>query len=236
MAKPKKQQNKRNHRNNVPHGVIFVDKPAELTSHDVVDRVRRATGVRTVGHAGTLDPIATGLLIVLVGRAATKEQQSYMKLSKEYMVTMELGRVSDTYDADGKCKVSADQEMIKQIDRRVFDRVLSKYMGIVPQTPPPFSAIHVHGVKAYKLARKGERVELQPRNIQIFEIKVIDFQIPFITLIIKCSTGTYIRSLVHAIGKELATGAIMTALRRTAIGPYRVESAQTLDALDTPTV
>src|SRR3990167_7964248 len=106
MAKPKKQQNKRNHRNNVPHGVIFVDKPAELTSHDVVDRVRRATGVRTVGHTGTLDPIATGLLIVLVGRAATKEQQSYMKLSKEYMVTMELGRVSDTYDADGKCKVS----------------------------------------------------------------------------------------------------------------------------------
>ena len=208
-------------------GYVLVNKPGGITSHDVVDRVRRATGVKRVGHAGTLDPLATGLLIVLVGREATREQERFMKQDKEYVATMELGKVSDTYDSEGVVEETLGDV---EVSKEQVTQVIKEFIGEIDQAPPVHSAIKVGGKKAYELARKGEEVKLGTRKIQISEIELLEFNSPFIKLKVSCGSGTYIRSLVHDIGQNLGSGAIMTELERTKIGPYSVDDAVDIEA------
>ena len=208
------------------NGYALINKPAGITSHDVVYRVRNATGIKKVGHAGTLDPLATGLLIMLIGREATREQARFMKLDKEYVVTMELGKRSDTYDTEGAIEIIASEI---NIGRKDFDTVVPQFVGEIDQIPPAHSALKVGGKKAYELARAGEDVQLESRKIQIFEIEILEYSIPFVILKIHCGSGTYIRSLVHDIGNILKTGAIMTALKRTKIGSFTLEDAADIE-------
>lgn len=189
--------------------MLLVDKPSGPTSHDIVDEVRRRFGVKRVGHAGTLDPFATGLLIVLIGRPATREQQRFMKLRKTYRVRARLGAVSTTGDRDGEITVTG----------RVPER-LKLPTGRVRQRPPAYSAVKVGGERAYRRARRGESFELPERTITIYRFEELEREGEVVELEIECSSGTYVRSLVADLGD-----AYCEELRRTAIGPFRVEEA-----------
>lgn len=189
--------------------MLLVDKPSGPTSHDIVDRVRRRFGVRRVGHAGTLDPFATGLLIVLIGRPATREQQRFMGLRKTYRVRARLGAVSSTGDRDGEITVTG----------RVPER-LQLPTGRVRQRPPAYSAVKVGGERAYRRARRGESFELPERTVTIYRFEELSREDDVVELEIECSSGTYVRSLVADLGD-----AYCEELRRTAIGPFRVEEA-----------
>lgn len=194
--------------------MLLIDKPVGISSFQVVATVRRLFGERTVGHAGTLDPLASGLLIVLVGRDETKQQDRFMKLNKEYVVTIELGKLSTTDDAEGQ--ITSTKFQIPNLE---------KFIGTIQQTPPAFSAIHVNGERAYRLARRGQKLDLPERTVTIYAIEQLDFNEPFITLRVHCSHGTYIRSLARAMG------GYVTALRRTKIGTYNVSAAISLDQI-----
>lgn len=203
--------------------ILFVDKPSGITSFDVIRRLRKQLGIRKIGHAGTLDPLATGLLIIATEKD-TKKLTEFLKLDKEYEVEMELGKISDTYDADGKIKVLEENPTVT---RDEFNAALQKFLGEIEQIPPAFSAIKIKGKPAYTYARKGEAVKLPSRKVKIFVIEMLDFQSPFARLKIHGSSGTYIRSLIHDVGQKLGCGAIVIKLRRTKIGPYTV--SQTIE-------
>lgn len=206
--------------------VLLIDKPKGWTSFDVVgkirSRLRQQTGQKVkVGHAGTLDPLATGLLIVLVGRA-TKQQDSFMKQDKVYEVEMKLGQTSTTADEEGeKTEVSSRQPDLTELEAAV-----NQFVGTIQQIPPAYSAIKIDGQRAYKLARAGKEVVIEPRTVTIYEITELTYQYPMVSFTAKVSSGTYIRSLVTDIGDALGTGAYMTNLRRTSIGEYDVSNAQ----------
>ena len=216
--------------------VLLIDKPKEWTSFDVVGKVRsmlrQKTGQKVkVGHAGTLDPLATGLLIVLVGKA-TKQQDSFMKQYKVYEVAMKLGQTSTTADAEGeKTDVSDRQPNFTEVQQAI-----QRFIGNISQVPPAYSAIKINGQRAYRLARAGKEVVIEPRNVTIYAIEQIEYEYPMITFTAKVSSGTYIRSLVTDIGGVLKTGAYMTDLRRTKIGEYDVvaatEPVKALEALE----
>lgn len=226
-------------KNQSPEGILYIDKPSGMTSHDVVDTVRRKTGVRRVGHAGTLDPLATGLLIVLVGRNYTKRQAEFLKLNKEYEVTAQLGIVTDSYDSDGKIVKNFSWSQVSKISRPAVAGALPKFTGTIQQQVPAFSAVKLRGRKLYEAARQGHLIaeQLPIRQVQISELNVLDFvtdaeeQTVHIRLKVACSSGTYIRSLVHDLGQELGVGATVIALRRTAIDKHRVEDAFPLDVV-----
>jgi tRNA pseudouridine55 synthase len=205
--------------------VLLIDKPKDWTSFDVVGKIRsdlrKKTGQRIkVGHAGTLDPLATGLLIVLVGKA-TKRQAEFMKLDKVYEVEMKLGETSTTADAEGEKTAVSDAIPTK----KAVLEVLESFQGHISQVPPAFSAIKVNGQRAYKLARAGREVALEPRKVTIHSITDVTYDYPLIRFTTHVSSGTYIRSLVVDIGEKLGTGAYMTELRRTQIGTFRVSNA-----------
>ncbi len=210
-------------------GLLLVDKPEKLTSHDVVDAVRRLLGTRRVGHTGTLDPAATGLLVLCVGRAG--RLQSFLTgFDKTYCGTMRFGIVTDTYDREGT--TVGEPHPDPRPERAALDIACSHYVGAFEQSPPPFSAKKFAGKKFYELARRGESVPNLPKTVRVarFETKSLDgTQADFV---VECSSGTYIRSLVHDVGRELGFGAHLMALRRTAIGPFLLDSASTLEALD----
>lgn len=205
--------------------ILLVDKPKGWTSFDVVGKVRsmlrQQTGQKVkVGHAGTLDPLATGLLIVLVGKA-TKRQDSFMKQDKVYEVAMKLGQTSTTADEEGdKTAVSDQKPTTEQVNAAV-----NAFVGQISQIPPAYSAIKVDGQRAYKLARAGKEVKIEPRSVTIYAIQQIKYEYPLVTFTAKVSSGTYIRSLVTDIGERLKTGAYMTDLRRTSIGDFKVADA-----------
>jgi tRNA pseudouridine55 synthase len=201
-------------------GLLLIDKPRGITSHDVVQRVRRALQTRQVGHAGTLDPLATGLLVVCVGRA-TRLSEYLLGHDKRYRATIRLGTETDTYDADGR--VTATQPV--KVKRSDIDRALGRFVGAIEQVPPMHSAIKVGGEKLYDLARAGREVERPARAITIYAIEVIDFAAPDVIIDVQCSAGTYIRSLAHDLGAALGTGAHVAALRRTAAGPFGLDQA-----------
>ncbi len=205
---------------------LLIDKPAGITSHDVVDQVRRIYKTRRVGHAGTLDPFATGLLIVAVGKA-TKDIQRFVGLDKEYIATARLGATSDTYDLTGQLTIKNKQLTISEDDVRT---ALMSFKGGYAQKAPAYSAKKVHGQKLYEMARRGEDVEhLRPiKNVDISEIELLDYHWPDVTFRVTCSSGTYIRSLAHDLGEKLGCGAYLTALRRTRIGDYKIEDAKKL--------
>ncbi len=211
--------------------LILVDKPLHWTSFDVVNKIRwclkHTWGKLKVGHAGTLDPLATGLVIVCTGRW-TKEIERYMGYQKEYVAQLTFGATTPSYDLE--TAVEGDYPY-RHITREVFDSVIERFVGEVEQIPPVFSAVRVDGVRAYEKARKGKGPEMQPRKIYIKEIEVIRFDLPVVELRIVCGKGTYIRSLAHDLGKACGSGAYLSALRRTAIGEFRVECANNMDDL-----
>lgn len=209
-------------------GVLLINKPSGITSHDVVDRVREITGMRRVGHAGTLDPLAEGLLVVLVGRSATKQQAIFMAGEKEYEAGIRLGATSDTDDAEGVIEQTGSA---LTPTREEVEKALLAFGGEIEQIPPAYSAIKLKGKKAYELAREGKQPELKPRRITILELQLLAYTYPDLRLRIICSKGTYIRSLARDIGKLLGCGAYLTSLLRTRSGSFSLDDAIALDDL-----
>lgn len=209
------------------HGIFNIDKPTGMTSHDVVDAVRRLVRQRRVGHAGTLDPLATGVLVVCVGNA-TRLVEYMVGHDKEYRVTVRLGVETDTYDAEGS--VVAERP-VPPLSRDDIEAVLSHFRGEIEQIPPPYSAIRRGGRRLYELARAGAKVEVPPRRVTIYALNLEAWQPPNLILHVVCSAGTYVRSLAYDIGRALGTGGHVVALRRLRSGPFRVEDAVPLDVL-----
>lgn len=206
--------------------ILLIDKPVGMTSHDVVDRVRRIFQTRRVGHAGTLDPFATGLLIVGVGKA-TKELSKYVGLDKTYVATARLGATSITDDPEGTMTPTLD---VRHPTLPDIERAFDKFRGGYLQTAPMFSAKKVGGKKLYDLARAGRahEVELPKKQVAISDLRALDYHWPELTFEVSCSSGTYIRALARDIGAALGCGAYLTALRRTRIGTYHIEDATLL--------
>ena len=210
-------------------GILLVDKPAGWTSFDVVNYVRRiiatAEGKKPknvkVGHTGTLDPFATGLLILLIGKEYTKRAGEFSKLDKTYEVTMKLGETSTTGDPEGEITPVSDKIPTKD----ELNSAIKKFQGVIEQVPPAFSAIKVGGQRAYKLARAGKEVVIEPREITINRLEIVSYDYPEVKLVADVSSGTYIRTLVEDIGKILTTGAYTTALRRTQIADFSFKDA-----------
>lgn len=213
--------------------MLLINKPPGPTSHDIVDRVRKITGERRVGHTGTLDPFAEGLLIVLVGREETKHQHKFLNMDKVYEATFVLGENRDTDDITGKTQETRIQSANKlQItNKEQLEKILKKFKGEQTQMPPQFSAKKIKGKKAYEFARKGKEVELKPKKIKIYWIKLLDYNYPELQIETKVSSGTYIRALARDIGRELQTGAYVKYLKRTQIGNYKLDNALTLEEL-----
>jgi tRNA pseudouridine55 synthase len=201
-------------------GFLIVDKPQDCTSFDVVAKVRRALGIKRVGHLGTLDPLATGVLVVAVGEG-TKLIQYLMGANKVYEGEMEFGKVSDTYDRQGS--VIETGGVIPDLESILEKR--DAFVGDIQQIPPAFSALKIGGKRAYELARKGKEVNLPPRPATVSAYEIESFESPKATFRIACGSGTYIRSLVHDLGQVLGCGAIMTELRRTQVGEFKIEEA-----------
>lgn len=209
-------------------GFFVIDKPAGITSHDVVSRVRRILATRKVGHTGTLDPFATGVLPVAVN-AGTKVIPFLDEGIKQYEALLRLGVVTDTLDMTGVVLKQAD---CTGVDRDRFSAVLSRFLGRISQIPPMFSAIKRGGQPLYKLARQGQEVERQPRDVEIFSLELLSLEPPYATIRVSCSRGTYIRSLADDIGTELGCGAALQELRRITSGPFHLSAAISLDTLE----
>jgi len=207
-------------------GILVVNKPQGWTSHDVVGRIRRLTHQKRVGHAGTLDPLATGVLLVCLGRA-TRVAEYLMGSDKTYRAVMRLGVETDTFDADGQ--VIATQPV--NVDESELCAVLARFVGEIDQVPPMYSALKRDGKPLYKLARQGIEVEREPRRIRIHDIALRAWQPPDATIDVRCSSGTYIRSLAHDIGATLGCGAHLIALTRLASGSFSIDDAVTLENL-----
>ncbi len=212
--------------NSLVEGMLNIDKPAGLTSHDVVNRVRRVAGLRRVGHAGTLDPLATGVLLVCLGRA-TRLVEYLVGQPKTYEVMIRLGQNTDTYDAEGA--VVAERPCHFTPDD--LTTALAQFRGPIQQIPPLYSAIKKEGQPLYKLARQGKEVEIEARAVTIYELEQLAFDLPLLTLRIVCSSGTYIRSLAHDLGEVLGCGGHVAALRRTAVGEFTLDTAVPLGTL-----
>ena len=236
-------------------GILLVDKPKGWTSFDVVAKVRSILRTATrnqqlvnsnnklisnssllvssspkvkVGHTGTLDPLASGLLVILIGKY-TKKAPELTKLDKTYKVTMKLGQTSTTGDSEGTITVPISVR--PDINRVQIKKVFREFIGEDLQTPPAYSAIKVNGQRAYKLARQGKEVKLEPRKVTIYNIQLIDYSYPEVKFTAKVSSGTYIRSLVEDIGNKLGTGAYMSDLRRTKVGKFDIKDAITMDSI-----
>lgn len=209
-------------------GYLLINKPLGPTSHDIINQLRRIIGEKTIGHSGTLDPLASGLLIVAVGRPATKNISQFVKLDKIYAVTAALGATSDTYDAQGK--ISAVYSGAP-LDQKIIEQALQSFAGKQLQTPPLYSAKKVAGKKLYQLARQGKVVEIKPAAIEIFFIKLLFYQWPVLKFECWVSSGTYVRSLAHDLGQRLGCGAYVTALQRTGIGDFNLSQAVELNKL-----
>jgi tRNA pseudouridine55 synthase len=220
--------------------IVLIDKPAGWTSFDVVAKVRSnlkkystpfpsnqspnpLSAKPKVGHTGTLDPFATGLLILLTGKEC-KNADNYSKLDKVYEATIRLGKTSSTGDPEGEI-TDIDN---KEPSQSEVKKALEQFVGEISQTPPVYSAIKINGQRAYKLARKGEKVDMPPRNVTVYSLKLLNFAYPELKISVHVSSGTYIRTLAEDIGKSLGTGAYTTQLRRTKVGSYSVEDAKQL--------
>ena len=210
------------------HGFLLIDKPAGLTSHDIVRRIRRKLGLRRVGHGGTLDPMATGLIPVAVGDA-TRLLEFFSDGDKAYTATMRLGVTTDSQDAEGVVIDTAEWEHLLVGE---VEAAIARMAGEIEQVPPMFSALKKDGVPLYKLARQGVEVERPARTVIIRSITMTDCSLPDVTFDVHCSKGTYVRTLAHDIGQQLGCGAHLTALRRTVHGPYRLDSAVPLDEFE----
>lgn len=216
-------------------GVLLIDKPPGMTSHDVVDRVRRVLRMKRIGHAGTLDPMATGLLIILVGKA-TKLSQYLMSLDKEYEGTITLGSTTNTHDAEGEV---VSTRPVPPLTEQAARELMATFIGDQYQTPPMFSAKKQDGVPLYKLARKGQEVEREPRFIRISSFELLRFELPHLHIRLRCSKGTYVRTIAHDLGEKAGCGAHLSSLRRTASDRFSVAQAiplAELERMDSPEI
>ncbi len=209
-------------------GVLLVDKAQDMTSHDVVAIARRSLGTKKIGHCGTLDPMATGLLILVVGKA-TKIQDLLMAEDKEYEGSLTLGKVTSTQDADGE--VTEEKEIPADLSEAQIQEAFDKFKGDFYQTPPMVSAIKKDGVRLYKLARKGQEVEREPRLVHVYANVIQSVALPVVEFRVVCSKGFYVRTYAHDIGQELGCGAHLSSLRRTKSGKFDLERSVTVDEL-----
>lgn len=205
--------------------ILLIDKPLEWTSFDVVKKLRYKLKVKKIGHAGTLDPLATGLLILCTGKK-TKVINSIQEQPKEYTGTMVLGKVTASYDLETPVEEGGDTSNLTENELQNF---LPQFTGAIEQTPPIYSAIKVDGKRAYTKARKGEKVELKSRTVHIYNFELTNIDLPNVKFKVNCSKGTYIRSLVHDFGQAVGCGAYLSELRRTKIGDFSVEDASSID-------
>jgi tRNA pseudouridine55 synthase len=213
--------NRDEHLANSVSGVLVVDKPVGLTSHDVVQIIRRGTGIRRAGHTGTLDPRASGVLVVLIGPAVRLSE--YVSASdKRYQATLRLGSSTDTFDSEGRVTSFAS---VDSITEQRFEDALDQFVGEIEQVPPPYSAIKVQGRKAYEMAREGEEVELAPRMIHVYSLELLEWAPPEAVIDVFCSSGTYVRSLANDLGAALGCGAHLVGLRRTKSGRFTLRDA-----------
>lgn len=210
-------------------GVLPVDKPSGPTSHDVVDRARRALGVRRIGHTGTLDPFASGLLLLCVGRA-TRLAEYLAGLDKTYVATARLGVTTDTLDREGR--IEAQSEAWRGVDVDDLERALSPFRGRILQVPPSFSAKKRGGERLYEKARRGEPIRIEPVPVEVYELELLRVALPRVAFRVRCSSGTYVRALARDVGQALGVGAHLEELRRTGIGAFRVEDAVPAAALN----
>jgi tRNA pseudouridine55 synthase len=212
---------------NAISGVLVVDKPVGLTSHDVVQIIRKGTNIRRAGHTGTLDPRASGVLVILVGPAVRLSE--YVSASdKRYQAILRLGASTDTYDADGTVTSSRP---VEHITEGQFEEALKGFVGAIEQVPPPYSAVKVKGRKAYEMAREGEEVDLAPRIINVYGLELLEWAPPEAVIDVYCSSGTYVRSLAHDLGENLGCGAHLVGLRRTRSGRFTLRDAVPLRKL-----
>ena len=209
-------------------GVLVVNKPQGWTSHDVVDFIRKRFGLKKVGHAGTLDPMATGVLVILIGKH-TKSSNFFLSADKEYDATLMLGATSDTGDAWGRIEKLGNPGAP---GKKEIEETFNKFLGAIEQVPPAYSAVKFKGKKLYEFARKGIEIKLPPRKVVIKELKIYKIDGQEVSFSVTCSKGTYIRQLCMDIGKELGCGAYLSRLRRTRSGEFTVKEATTLEELN----
>lgn len=209
-------------------GLLVVNKPAGMTSHDVVDRVRRQFNIRRVGHAGTLDPMATGVLIVLVGKA-TKLSNKFIGFDKAYRATLRCGLVTDTADIEGK---ELRHAAFEHITCDALEAAFAQFQGELEQVPPMYSAVKIKGKKLYELARKGIVVEREARPIVIHALKILRVDLPEVEFHLECSKGTYVRQLAEDIGEVLGCGACISQIERTKVGPFMLDESVALEEID----
>ena len=207
-------------------GVLVIDKPTGMTSHDVVQVVRNGTHIRRAGHTGTLDPRASGVLVVLVG-PAVRLSEFISASEKRYQAVLRLGLTTDTYDMDGNVLMRSPVN----ISYEELEETLKTFIGEFDQIPPAYSAIKINGEKAYERARRGEEVEMEPRKVRVDSIELLDWESPEAIIDIQCSSGTYVRSLIHDLGEKLGCGATLVGLRRTKNGRFSLRDAVSLRRL-----
>lgn len=209
-------------------GIVVVNKPNGLTSHDVVAKVRRKFNMKRVGHAGTLDPMATGVLVVLLGKT-TKLFDKFVSFDKGYRATMVLGMLTDTADTCGK---TIEKRPYDNISEEQFQEVLLQFKGEIEQVPPMFSALKFNGKKLYELARQGIEVERKPRRVHIYRLEMEVFNPPNVQIYMECSKGTYVRQLAEDIGKALGCGACISQIERTQVGQFNIDDSISLEELN----
>lgn len=207
---------------NAISGILVVDKPVGMTSHDVVQIIRTGTGIRRAGHTGTLDPRASGVLVVLIGPAVRLSE--YVSASdKRYQAIIRLGSSTDTYDGEGRFTQKNTEPV--NVTEEQFETTLKSFIGEIEQTPPAYSAVKVNGRRAYDMARQGEEVELEPRKIQVYHLEILEWAPPEVVIDAHCSSGTYVRSLANDVGNALGCGAYLVGLRRTKSGRFSLRDA-----------
>ncbi|MBP7088275.1 MAG: tRNA pseudouridine(55) synthase TruB [Candidatus Omnitrophica bacterium] len=209
-------------------GIILVKKPKGITSHDVVDSVRKRFQIKKVGHAGTLDPLAEGLLIILVGRY-TKFFPRFVNFDKEYFGVLKLGEATTTGDSQGKI---IKQSHYDNIDGEKIKEAFSFFKGEIEQIPPMVSALRIKGERLYNLARRGIVIDRKPRYIKIYDLEISNIKLPLVEFFVRCSKGTYIRKLAEDIGERLGCGAHMVKILRLSVGPFRLDDAVEIDKID----
>lgn len=213
------------------HGFILIDKPVGPTSHDIVQIVRRTLPESKAGHLGTLDPAASGLMVVAVGAKALKVIEFFNHLTKEYEATIHLGSVSTTYDREGVIETYAIKPGVPEPDHITVRRMITeRFVGRVTQQPPAFSAVHIEGQRAYELARQGVEVDMPERTVDVSACEILSYNYPTLKLRVACGSGTYIRSLAHDLGQLLRVGGYLEALRRTKVGNWQIADACAPDA------
>ena len=211
-------------------GILLVDKPSGITSHNIVDRLRKKLNMKKIGHAGTLDPLATGLMIMLIGKA-TKVSQFLINLDKAYEGIFKLGEETDSQDSDGQ--VVNKKDLPENLSAEMIEDVMKEFLGDQYQTPPMFSAKKINGVPLYKMARKGKTVDREPRVIRINELSLRGWNSPEGQFYMDCSKGTYVRTVFHDLGQKLGCGGHLTSLRRTKINDFTIEGVPSLEEIET---